>query len=939
MWVSPVYRDFEAYWGPLQLPDFYPASLVISNEAEIAVFYDEHICQKISRTFAFDCKFRSLKLVVAMSPDECAKHLKDFIGKLIVFIEIGGRVLKFDGGSIFLPIGLFVNDTRRGSARILLDGREKVFTFSESIMSDFPYITLTKKRRNKNGGKLHESVQLYDHDEPEAAAIEDVVVDDDEEMVEEEDLDISRENLSVQCCYKAFAIAPQVIDIKVQEDGKVTVCRGSSTCLLENFVGDDDEQAYNVKNIGQMVYNKWEGCQKRQVPITNTNDYTVKTLNSPIQMINGYWKKCITKEIRMRKRLTKFTTLNLRKILIACSPYKMKRMLKCGKQNFFQQDRAWNKEKCTQIVDPINMISSLCQEFRVVPSYFKTKKQNYMRQVHTSQYGFICPTLTPDGSNIGMIRHLNNNVRISMEMSWRRIKECRDFVRATFETLLGESFHSEQFPTLLLFNNTCLGWLPPFDDTVQSCLKLLYERYPPIGIHRDYSTAIFIYYGVPGHLEKLIEGSWYNVRTIWTFAETFIPKITDLFHPITEFQQYGSYNEAPRNSLACGMIKQAASTNDDTRIYNSEWMNLLGGDPIREHIPFSFGHYVNLLVIPHKATQEDPIVVSENMVRNKFIRINEKIAFAKTPHPHVLLRLPTKEYQNSETLRYISKRGLRLYENGVVAIEYGRVIKPLEPIIYGWNGKTGNLVPIELANHDPSGFMLKSLEIMEDEKTIRYVKVRSVMLEVGDKLQTKHGNKGVVSCILPDTQMLQTKSGEIIDAYIHPAPLIKRQQIGHIIEARERVRREEIIDVENNISLGVMEIHTVYMFALKQLSRDKRHIRKPGDILPLLRQPPEGRANNGGCKLGEMEVQSFISTGATDLMNRLLQIEGHEVDLYICPNCGVAYDFNFKALHKSECKEPIRPVAPKVVKTRYCYTLLSNQIVSYMRNQLTLYSK
>lgn len=965
-WKTPIFRNFCHFFGPIEPNNIkqFPCTINLHKDAEMVLFLKNFVAREISKAFLVQCRVNNVRLTVPISPDECSELMIDFVGDIqteIVFAH--HKPCVYSCGKIFLPIGLFVDqsDSRFGSGRTLLDGKEKVITFSESIQSDYPYLTPSKQKRTANsngsGGKVHKEIRMFDMETDNGQ----------EQQKNSTTIDGEYKCASVKCAYKCFNISPHVIDILVDDRGLCTVKHsGLLPVRLEYFRYPSNRRIEkHIHSIALMCIRKWKLCSQLCIPISNTNDYVLKTLSSPSQMIINYWKKCIIKEIRLRNRIQNFRQINLRAILLACSPYRMKRMLKCGKTNFFQEDRSWNHEKCTQVVDAENILSGLCQEYRVVPSYFKTKKQNYMRQIHASQCGIICPILTPDGANIGMIRHLCDDVRISAEYDPKSINRVKRYVR----TLLApapRSDSSSSTTVLLLFNGVPLGWLS-VDDIISIHLKnirqKLIDKYKNIGIHYDDGSALYCYYGVSGHVEKRIyeeiisketllpirQGHWRNIRTIRTFAEYFVPLIEKKFHPINDIQEYGAHNEAPRNSLASGMIKQASSSNrSGSKVANSEWKHLLAGDPPIRDMTETFGAYVNFILIPHESTQEDSIVVSQRLVQEKFLRENEKILISTIP-PDCTLQSSTippskRHYDTFKQLRVKYKNLYMCPRTGIVSYRLGKTLPSREPIIFVWTKQGSYCQPLVYSQIDPSNFKLKEIDLVckgGSEYSVRYKIFRCLSIEIGDKVQTKHGNKGVISQILPDGVMLRTRNNKIkIDAYCHPVPLIKRQQIGHIIEAqRNGVIIEEIIDPTTNISLGQMEIHRVYMFVLKQLSRDKCHMRRPDDILPLVRQPPEGRANNGGCKLGEMECQGILSTGATHLLNDLLKIPGHSVPLDHCRGCGEFFDFNFKTLHMNTCNKQMVIRSVDRQETRYCFHILNNLLSALQRRRIVLSSK
>ena len=197
-------------------------------------------------------------------------------------------------------------------------------------------------------------------------------------------------------------------------------------------------------------------------------------------------------------------------------------------------------------------------------------------------------------------------------------------------------------------------------------------------------------------------------------------------------------------------------------------------------------------------------------------------------------------------------------------------------------------------------------------KVIRVYIAQKRKITVGDKMAGRHGNKGVISLVLPSEDMPYTADGEPIDILLNPLGVPSRMNIGQILEmhlgiAAQRLgihvatpvfsgaTREEIIDAlkeagldedgktvlydgrtgepfDNRISVGVM-----YMIKLHHMVDDKLHARSTGPYSMVTQQPLGGKAQFGGQRFGEMEVWALYAYGAAHVLQEMMTIKSDDV--------------------------------------------------------------
>ncbi len=193
------------------------------------------------------------------------------------------------------------------------------------------------------------------------------------------------------------------------------------------------------------------------------------------------------------------------------------------------------------------------------------------------------------------------------------------------------------------------------------------------------------------------------------------------------------------------------------------------------------------------------------------------------------------------------------------------------------------------------------------------VKVAQIRkINVGDKLAGRHGNKGVISKIVPTADMPHLEDGTPIDIMISPLSVLARMNLGQLLEARlgwamskqnkkvavpvfEKVAEEQIADEMQKAGLPVSgktylidgrtglpyEEPTVvgigYILKLHHMVEDKTHARSTGPYSLVTQQPLGGKAQMGGQRLGEMEVWALESHRAAFTLQEMLTIKSDDV--------------------------------------------------------------
>ena len=211
---------------------------------------------------------------------------------------------------------------------------------------------------------------------------------------------------------------------------------------------------------------------------------------------------------------------------------------------------------------------------------------------------------------------------------------------------------------------------------------------------------------------------------------------------------------------------------------------------------------------------------------------------------------------------------------------------------------------------------------------VRVALLQRRKIQVGDKMAGRHGNKGIISKILPEYDMPYLPDGRPIDIVLNPLGVPSRMNVGQILEcllglAGSYLNESYTINLfdeqsgseasrsfvysklfEASIKTGnswlfephhpgkmklfdgrtgdtfdqAITVGCTYMLKLVHLVDDKLHARSTGPYSAITQQPVRGRSRNGGQRLGEMEVWALQAYGAASILQELLTIKSDDVD-------------------------------------------------------------
>jgi DNA-directed RNA polymerase subunit B' len=371
---------------------------------------------------------------------------------------------------------------------------------------------------------------------------------------------------------------------------------------------------------------------------------------------------------------------------------------------------------------------------------------------------------------------------------------------------------------------------------------------------------------------------------------------------------------------------------------------------------------------------EDAIIINKGSIdrgfgRSSYFRpaVAEELRYAGGLTDEICI--PDKDikgYKSEVDYRYLEEEGIiypeaRVGEGDVIIGKTSppRFLSSLDEYNLASSTRRESSVALKHGEEGVVDFVMIT-ENGEGNKLVQ-VRLRDLRIpEIGDKFTSRHGQKGVVGCIVPQSDMPFSASGIVPDIIFSPHGIPSRMTISHLIElvgakmgalSGRHIRgttfaAEDEADMRKELkTLGFREngtetiyngqtgeqmdarifIGNMYYLKLKHMVANKIHSRARGPIQLLTRQPTEGRAKEGGLRLGEMEKDTFVAHGASLLLKE--RFDSDKTLVPVCESCGIIAIYNeFK--NKSYCPICGENVEINNVEISYAFKLMLDEFKS-----------
>jgi DNA-directed RNA polymerase II subunit RPB2 len=412
---------------------------------------------------------------------------------------------------------------------------------------------------------------------------------------------------------------------------------------------------------------------------------------------------------------------------------------------------------------------------------------------------------------------------------------------------------------------------------------------------------------------------------------------------------YPEHNPVTRNSFSCGQSKQAVSmyhTNYQVRIDKMGVILNYGQIPLiksrylkyinNEEIPYGVNAIVAIMCYTGYNV-EDAILINEGAVQRGIFRTT-------------YFSMYEAREESSKVSGMVNSRFANIEKNNVVRIKPGydysllddhgmiRENTPLNDKIVLIGKITSDLENKDRFVDDSVkpkkgqlGFVDKSF-ITQGEEGFNIAKVRireERIPAIGDKMASRSGQKGTIGLIIPEEDMPFTADGIRPDLIINPHAIPSRMTIGQIVEslfgklctsygafgdctafqvkgsnystyapllvkAGFNCTGNQILyngmsgeQIQSDIYIG-----PTYYMRLKHMVKDKINYRATGPRTNLTRQTVQGRANDGGLRIGEMERDGVLAHGMSYFLNESFMIRGDEYYMAVCNKTGAIAIYN-----------------------------------------------
>lgn len=599
-----------------------------------------------------------------------------------------------------------------------------------------------------------------------------------------------------------------------------------------------------------------------------------------------------------------------------------------------------------------------------------------IRDINSSQYSRICPVRSPEGPNIGLVTYMSLHTRVNeygfLEAPYRRVEKVtsgdRTRMRVTDEVVYldasDEQYHYVTHGSIEV------------DDQGYIVADRIPVRYKGEFLETDTTNVEFMdviprqVVGGPASLIPFIAHDEANRALMGTHMQCqAVPLLkpeapvvgTGMEAPIAQAmdrvvraKEDGTVQYADGSTVVFvgksgssetytveKFKRSAQSTSYNQKVLVSTGDKVKAGDvlidgPACENGELALGANLTIAYMSYDGLgYEDAIVISDRLVKEDTLTsVNIEEYEASVVDTKLGPEETTRDIPNvgEEALRNLDADGIVVVGAEVEPndILVGKIAPKGETeltaeerllrAIFGEKAREVRDTSLRMP-HGERGTVI-DVKILDKEKgdelepgtnrkiIVKVAQIRKVV--VGDKLAGRHGNKGVISKIVPEADMPHTADGTVIDIIISPLSVLSRMNLGQLLEAHlgyaarrldvnvalpvfEKVKEDRIVDMLTKAGLPVsgksilydgrtgeqyaepIVVGIGYIMKLIHMVEDKTHARSTGPYSLVTQQPLGGKAQMGGQRLGEMEVWALESHRAAHILQEMLTIKSDDV--------------------------------------------------------------
>ena len=591
-----------------------------------------------------------------------------------------------------------------------------------------------------------------------------------------------------------------------------------------------------------------------------------------------------------------------------------------------------------------------------------------VRDVHTSHYGRVCPIHTPEGPNIGLILHLSTYAKINdfgiIETPYVKVKNGKITSEVVYLNALEEERYNIAHAGIDYDENGNI-----LEDKVEARIKtnpgLISKNeidFIDVATNQAFSVATsmipFLEHDdahrtlmgsnmqkqalpcvipevplVSTGMEELAAGD--SGRLIFSEVNGVVSamdakkivvkddKGKDHEYPLVNFSRtnnFSIFHQRPSVSLN-EKVKKGQIIADTSTTANGQIA--LGQNALVAFMSWGGANYEDAIILSERLVKESKftsIYVTEFICNVRDTKLGPEITTRDIPNvgenklkdldEDGIIVVGAEVRENDILVGKITPKGeteLTPEERLLRSIftEKARDVKDTSLRLE--HGKKGRVVGVKIFSRD-QGHNLESGIIKRI--VVEIAQLRNI--SVGDKLAGRHGNKGVISVILPEEEMPFMADGTPIDIILTPLGVPSRMNLGQILEmhlgyAAHTLGYQAIVPSFSSatvpeikaelVKAGLPEsgkvtlydgrtgdafdqdiaIGYMYMLKLHHMVEDKLHMRSIGPYSLITQQPLGGKAQGGGQRFGEMEVWALEGHGAAYTLREMLTIKSDDI--------------------------------------------------------------
>ncbi len=630
----------------------------------------------------------------------------------------------------------------------------------------------------------------------------------------------------------------------------------------------------------------------------------------------------------------------------------------------------------SQFMDQTNPLAELEHKRRLSamgPGGLTRERAGFdVRDVHTTHYGRICPIATPEGPNIGLVGHLASYSRLNsygfLEAPYRRVIHDRQGSRVTDEIVFIDAFEEEKYITVdstipidekgrflvdkyevRLFGEPGVEEVGKIDFVGVAANQIISiaTSLIPFMEHNDGQRSLMgtnmQRQAVPLVTnEAPIVGTGIEGRAARDSGHVVISQsdgeiiyvdsaAIEVKNKKGQVNRYDLNKFVRSNSSTCinqrpvievgDKVKAGQILSDGPAIDNGELS--LGRNVLVAFMTWEGFNYEDAIIISERLVKEDiyssihienyPIDVRDTklgpeVITNDIPNISEEKL--KNLDADGIIRIGAEVSSGDILVGKITPKGettLSAEEKLLRAIFGDKAKDVRDSSLYLEHGEHGKVVDVKIFSRD-AGDKLAAGVLQSIQVSVANLR----KIQVGDKMSGRHGNKGVISRVVPVEDMPYMSDGTPVDIILSPLGIISRMNLGQLLEthlgfaakklgykiaspALNGITEEQIKEelkkaglpengkvtlydgktgepYDNQVTVGYK-----YMLKLNHMVEDKIHQRSIGPYSLITQQPLGGKAQFGGQRFGEMEVWALEGYGAAHTLQEMLTIKSDDV--------------------------------------------------------------